>query len=145
MGLHPLALQHAGGNVGIGNVSPQATLHVNRTASVPTGIFGTPLTTYTAGTNVSVGDDVATSLIYVGQGADNKGFLLWSYNSDPVGAHFGIGSYAGNNPLVLQEAGGNVGIGTSIPSSKLQIQYNSSNLTYLGYSSITENYLYHAD
>jgi len=145
MGLHPLALQHAGGNVGIGNVSPQATLHVNRTASVPTGIFGTPLTTYTAGTNVSVGDDVATSLIYVGQGADNKGFLLWSYNSDPVGAHFGIGSYAGNNPLVLQEAGGNVGIGTSIPSSKLQIQYNTSNLTYLGYSSITENYLFHAE
>jgi hypothetical protein len=142
-GLHPLVLQEIGGNVGIGVSSPAAKFHVAKEASNYTGLFGTPISSYTYGTNVSIGDDNANSLLYVGQSPSNKGFLVWNYNSTPSNAYFSVGTYSGSNPLILQSAGGRVGLGTTSPASLLDIQFDYNSHNYLGYSSTLGSYYYH--
>ena len=144
-GSNPLLLQPVGGNVGIGNVIPAGLLHVPEVANSFTGIFGTPISTWNASTNVSIGDTDGDAILYMGQGAGNKGFLIWTTTPDPFGAHFSIGTYAGYNPLVLQEAGGNVGIGTNTPASRLEVQYDSYGKTKLGYSNTWTNFIDHIE
>jgi len=145
-GSNPLVLQGdgaSGGKVGIGTTSPSALLHVANISSTNTGLFGTPISTYTAGTNVSIGDDVNNSLLYIGQSPENKGFLIWNQNATPSDAYFSIGTYSGYNPLILQGAGGNVGIGTTTPASLLDIQYDENTSVYLGQNSYYNSYFYH--
>jgi hypothetical protein len=147
-GSNPLVLQGdaaAGGKVGIGTTSPAALFHVAEASPGYTGLFGSNITGYSGGTNVSIGDDNASSLLYVGQSSFNKGFMLWTYDATPSNAHLGIGTYNGSNPLILQEAGGNVGIGTIYPNSRLQVDYNSYGQSSLGYNSINPMYLYHME
>ena len=102
--------------------------------------------------------------MYIGQSTDNKGFLIWNRNSTPSSAYFNIGTFAGNNPLVLQGAGGNVGIGTTTPGALLDIQYDAdtyikliatppgsildvhydiNTYNYLGYSNTYASYFHH--
>ena len=100
---------------------------------------------YNSGTNVSIGDDESSSLLYIGQEYNNKGFLIWSYNATPASAYFSIGTFSGNNPLILQSAGGNVGIGTTSPDSRLHVNYDDNGRNYLGYSSIHPDYVYHIE
>jgi len=129
-GSNPLVLQEAGGNVGIDVTSPLAKLHVNNTTGSYTGLFGDQIGGYSGGTNLSIGDDAATSLLYLGQGYSNKGYLIWNYNVTPANAYFSVGTYSGSNPLILQDAGGNVGIGTTSPVSRLQVDYNANGHSY---------------
>ncbi|MBK6347406.1 MAG: hypothetical protein IPF68_16030 [Bacteroidales bacterium] len=144
-GLNPLILQPAGGKVGVGNIIPEGMLHVAKVSGTPTGIFGTPLSNFNSVTNLSVGDDAGTALMYVGQSTDNKGFLIWNYNPTPANAQFWVGTYNGTNPLVLQPVGGNVGIGTNEPFARLQVNYDDYGLTFSGYSNIYTNYFYHSE
>jgi hypothetical protein len=145
-GSNPLVLQGdaaTGGKVGIGTSTPDALFHVAEIASSFTGLFGTSISTYNFGTNVSIGDNNSNALLYVGQSETNKGFVMWNYNPTPANAYFNIGTYAANNPLVLQGAGGNVGIGTTTPASLLDIQYDVNTYNYLGYNNSLANYFYH--
>jgi len=144
-GGNPLVLQEAGGNVGVNVTAPLAKLHVNNTAGTYTGLFGDQISGYNGGTNVSIGDDASTSLLYLGQGYSNKGYLIWNYNATPASAYFGVGTYSGSNPLILQDAGGNVGIGTISPVSRLQVDYNANGHSYLGYSSVFSAHFYHIE
>ncbi|NVO21243.1 MAG: hypothetical protein HXX13_16190 [Bacteroidetes bacterium] len=142
---NPLILQESGGKVAIGNIVPAAMLHVNEIIGTPTAAFGTSISPYTANTNVAVGDDNADSYLYIGQAPLNNGYIGWTYSATPSAAHFGIGTYSGSNPLILQEAGGNVGVGTFTPGSKLQVNFDANGSNYLGYSTIYPNYTYHSE
>jgi len=144
-GTNPVILQEAGGKVGIGTVAPAAMLHVNENIGNQTAAFGTAISPYTANTNVSVGNDDGDSYFYVGQSPGNNGFLAWTYNATPSSAHFGIGTYNGNNPLILQETGGSVGIGTTTPSGKLEIVNDIYSKTYLGYTNTWTDYIDHTE
>lgn len=142
-GTNPLVLQEAGGNVGIGVTSPVARFQVAESGSSYTGLFGTPISSYTTGTNLSIGDDNANSLLYVGQSTSNKGFMIWNYNTIASNAYFGIGTYAGNNPVILQQAGGNVGIGTFAPNARLDVRVDNNGYSQLGYDVNIPSYFYH--
>lgn len=142
-GLNPLVLQQAGGNVGIGVTYPVARFQVAESGSSYTGLFGTPISSYTTGTNLSIGDDNANSLLYVGQSNSNKGFLIWNYDPTVSNAFFGVGTYSGNNPLILQHAGGNVGIGTTMPATRLDVRYDVNGFSQLGYNVSNPSYFYH--
>jgi len=103
------------GYVGIGTVSPNTYLcvgpngGVNQTGNLP----GISMTS-------SSGQTMAFS---VGQGTSgiNNLLMAWNYNATPSSGYGQISCYGGNNPLVLQSAGGNVGIGTISPSSTLHV------------------------
>ncbi|MBK6966747.1 MAG: hypothetical protein IPH20_23325 [Bacteroidales bacterium] len=142
-GSNPMILQPVAGNVGIGNVVPSGLLHVAKVPDTQTGIFGIPLSTFNSATNLSIGDDAGTALMYVGQSTDNKGFLIWNQNPTPANAQFWVGTYNGSNPLIFQPVGGNVGIGTYDPASRLQVDYDYNGQAYLGYSANQPNYFYH--
>ena len=144
-GLNPMLLQAAGGNVGIGPGIPTARLHVAKTASINTALFGTPINDFNFGTNVSIGDDATSSIMYIGQSDENKGYLIWNYSNIPVNASFQIGTYSGANPLLLQVAGGNVGIGTTAPGARLDVRANDNGYARLGDNVTTPNYFFHSE
>jgi hypothetical protein len=144
-GVNPLVLQPIGGNVGIGNVVPAGLFHVAKVDNTQTGIFGTPLSNFNSVSNVSIGDDIGTALLYVGQSTDYKGYLIWNSNPTPANAQFWVGTYNGSNPLVLQPVGGNVGIGTYTPASRLHVDYDGSGSSYLGYSAYNPSYIFHSE
>ncbi len=118
------------GNVGIRTSSPGAYLHVAENSSGEDVIFGTDISSYNSGVDISIGDSNFDTYVYIGQSLSNKGFISWLYNSTPANASFNIGSYAGSNPLVLQSAGGSVGIGTR-PVYKLDVGRTSEANNYI--------------
>jgi hypothetical protein len=142
-GANNLTLQEYGGNVGIRTSSPAALFHVPEESPGYTALFGYPISSWSSSTNVSIGDDNGSSVLYVGQAVGREGFVSWQYNADPNLSHFSIGTYNGLNSLILQEVGGNVGIGTTIPTSRLQVNYNSYNQCYLGNSAESLSYFNH--
>ncbi len=142
-GINNLTLQQIGGNVGVRTTTPAALFHVAEASPGYTGLFGTPISTWDLSTNVSIGDDDGEALMYIGQDGFNKGFVRWSYNAVGADAYFSLGSYSGSNPLILQEAGNNVGIGTFTPTSRLQVNYDLDGQAYLGYSAVYPNYFDH--
>ena len=147
-GANPLLLQPVGGNVGIGAGTPVARLHVAKYTATNTAIFGTPINEYTTGTNVSIGDNAKSPVLYIGQSNTNKGFVSWNYNTTPENAYFQIGSAAGNNPLILQipvPLGGNVGIGTIAPQARLEVKTDDNGFSRLGYFPNIPNYFYHSE
>jgi len=64
----------------------------------------------------------------VGQGTagTNNVFLKWGYNATASSGYGSVSCYGGNNPLVLQEGGGNVGINTTSPVYPLTLKTVSS-------------------
>jgi len=133
------------GKVGIGISTPTACLHVAENSPGYTGIFGMPISNYYSGANVSIGDDNESSALYLGQSETHKGFLIWDYNGDPTFSYLGLGSFAGLHKLILQPAGGNVGIGTLHPTALLEVEYDVSNFSQIGKWSRYPNYFYHID
>lgn len=143
-GSNPLVLQPVGGKVGVGTSAPEANIHVAEGVSSYTGLFGTQISSWTSSTNVSIGDDDGPSILYIGQSDAYKGYLYWSTNTTtPSAAYFTLGAFGGYNPLILQESGGNVGIGTTSPGAKLDVKYNNYNISQLGYSATRNSYFYH--
>ncbi len=109
-------------------------LHMNRSGN--TGIGGC---TTTVNTTLCVGADGGvngsgnlpgismksvsgtTRCFSVGQGDSNNVFMSWTYNATPANGYGSVSCYSGSNNLVLQEAGGRVGIGTTSPLCTLAI------------------------
>jgi len=144
-GANNMTLQEYGGNVGVRTNAPAALFHVAEASPGYTGLFGTPISSWTSSTNVSIGDDNGSSVLYVGQSQNNKGFVGWMYDPTPSNAFFGIGTYLGTNSLILQQAGGNVGIGTYYPYSRLEVDYDYNGQSYLGYSAMYPSYFQHTE
>jgi hypothetical protein len=143
--INPLVLQEAGGRVGIITTTPVAKLHVAEDGPDHTAVFGESISGWIDGTNVSIGDTNNHSLLYIGQDVWYKGFLIWHRDPVPENAYFSVGTYDSDNPLILNEAGGNVGIGTISPRSRMEIYYFDGNYNLLGYNIDTLNYFRHKE
>jgi hypothetical protein len=98
------------GNVGIGTTSPINALDVG-TASISTF----------QGTAMTVSSTSGFSTVGVGQSATARGRLKWHYNATEASAFMSLSVSSGVQPLVLQDAGGNVGIGITSPAATLDI------------------------
>jgi hypothetical protein len=108
------------GSIGIGNTNPNTLLcvgpngGVNQVGNLP-GISMTSV----SGQNMhySVGQGTAGT---------NNVFLKWGHNATTSAGFGSVSCYAGANPLVLQEGGGNVGISTTSPAYKFVVQTATS-------------------
>jgi fibronectin-binding autotransporter adhesin len=116
------AATFSGGNVGIGTTSPSYNL-----------VVGNNITGFSAPTAELIGNTSGDAAIYVGQGSSNVGALRWYYNSTPANAYLGLVTNAYNNPIRIDGStvilnglsSGNVGIGTTSPTSLLD-SYDSA-------------------
>ena len=107
------------GNVGIGTTSPGAKLEVAGVVSAATGATGGfRSTTFTAGQN----------LIWAFGNAPGYGFSYKQGGSDDIRFHFGDF----NSPQFLIRQDGNVGIGTTTPSTALQVNGTVTATTFSG-------------
>ena len=134
-GSNNLVLQEVGGKLGVGTNAPASYFHVINPNGKTSSFFGDPISSFDMN-YLTVGDDDNSSFMYLGQADYYKGFIIWHYDPIPDYSYFGIGTYSGNNQLILQEAGGNVGIGTLSPQSRLEVDYSVYALNYIGYSDI---------
>jgi hypothetical protein len=102
-----------GGNVGIGFSNPSNRLVIG---SDLTGASFNPAYTLAIG----AGDTASDATLQLGESPNDKGYLKW------IGAtnKFYI-STANTAPVILQNSGGNVGIGTTNPQEKLHV-FNST-------------------
>jgi hypothetical protein len=142
-GTNPVIMQPIGGKVSVGDWNPTATFQVASYGSEYTALFGDNISSFSSyGTYSSVGSYFGDAVLHVGQTDWAKGFIFWPYNSFPEQSRFSIGSFSGLTPLVLQEAGGNVGIGTTLPGAKLEVKKDDNNIFYSGFSPSISNYIY---
>lgn len=97
------------------NVSGYPEFLVSNGPNSPTGLsnLGSTISVMTAGTK--------NAYLIAGQSNSNNVYVGWIYNASASAARAIIGTYGGSNPLELQDSGGNVGIGTSTPSTKLDV------------------------
>jgi len=115
-------MYESGSFIGINNTSPNTYLcvgpngGVNQSGNIP-GISMTSVS----------GQNMAFS---VGQGTAGTNNLLmaWNYNATASSGVGTLSCYGGNNPLVLQESGGNVGIGTLSPAQLLHLYADGARL-----------------
>ena len=107
------------GNVGIGTTSPGAILEVNGEDNAEYGWVGHLLTPTLSDGN--------SALLLLGKAAESvkAGWMQYKYDTTPADSYLGWGHYGGAETMVLTQ-GGNLGIGTTAPSEKLEI-YESSN------------------
>ncbi len=105
-------LASAGGNVGIGPTSPS-----NRLVIGDDSIGATGFPNYSA----SIGNATGNSQLRVGQASTAWGGMVWQYNATPANGYLAL-TTNGTNGLVLQQNGGNVGIGTTSPLAVLHLQ-----------------------
>jgi len=112
------------GNVGIGTTTPGAKLHVDGNS-----MFGSDIGVSIIGTGMVGGNTSGNFTQYFGQSATANAGFGWVYNATPANARARLFTYGYNNPfyadasaIVLQsQSGGNVGIGTTAPVTKLDI------------------------
>jgi len=157
------------GNVGIGTTGPEGKLHViGATYAAATDqdvLIGDDIqmSSATGWTKVVVGQSDNNSEIVVGQGASNNLVMRWDYDATAADAIASIGTYGGANDIILQEWGGsigigsapgtaglavmngNVGIGTTAPGYKLEVNGSTSGISIYASNNISaEDYLYHS-
>jgi hypothetical protein len=132
------------GNVGIKTSSPAANLHVAQTTGAFTAAFGTPISYYNSGTNVSIGDDTHAAVLFIGQdNYTNAGLIYWNTSATPSSRFFSVCVPSGGSPLILQEVGGNVGIHTYNPQAALQVKYDDYGDAKIGYTMMTNSMFSH--
>ena len=108
------------GNVGIGTVSPQASLHVaGYIGTTPTG-NGVLMGLYTSGSsnygNIQLNGDTGSFIDFSSSGTDWKGRILYDNSSN----HMRFDT--GGTERVRINSSGNVGIGTTSPAAKLDVK-----------------------
>ncbi|MFH1523069.1 MAG: hypothetical protein ABIE43_04615 [Patescibacteria group bacterium] len=104
--VYPLLLNPNGGKVGIGTTGPYGKLVVQGGAGVPV---------LTAGNSTGV-------LFSVDSGAGGAELIMGEYNTDPYANFIQARTKTSiANPLVINPLGGNVGIGTTNPLFKLDV------------------------
>ncbi|MBV8899851.1 MAG: hypothetical protein JOY92_07040, partial [Verrucomicrobia bacterium] len=124
------------GQIGVGTTTPTATLHVNNSAqpasSAGNGTAATQLLQTsggkggnTTGTTGQVGGAGASISLLAGTGGDapagSKRGNGGSITLQPGGPGGGLGSGGVTGNLLLAPTGGNVGVGTTTPASKLTV------------------------
>lgn len=97
-------IYYSNGNVGIGTSTPSENL-----------VVGEDLGANYNGNRIVIGDATsgADTGLVVGEGADERGYLLWNVGESIFRLGSVVGGVSHSNTLVLNE--GNVGIGTSAP------------------------------
>ena len=101
----------SGGYLGIGTANPTNALVVG----ADFGAQSAPRS------SVVIGNASDSSLLTLGQSSSSRIRLKWVYNATPSAAYAALGSLNGSNSLVLQDSGGNVGVGTVAPAYKLDV------------------------
>lgn len=98
------------GYVGIGPTDPSNKLVVGDNSL---GALTNPAS------SIAIGSSTTSSVLSLGQSPTARGQIGWFYNATPASAYFSINSVS--NPLILQSSGGNVGIGTTVPTATLEV------------------------
>lgn len=99
------------GKVGVANSNPANLLDVG-SASIGT----------LTGNAIGVSNTAGNSSVAVGQSSTARGRIKWNFNATEANSYFSLGDSTGAHPLVLQDLGGNVGIGTISPGARLEIK-----------------------
>ncbi len=129
--INPSMVITPAGYVGVSTSSPTNILSVG----ADLGAMANPLS------SITLGSTNANTLFTLGQDATNRGRIKWTYNATPASAFMSIGSNA-SQPLVLQDAGGNVGVGKTSPQQKLDVngEVVAALGTYANFRAIGGNY-----
>ncbi|KAF0194994.1 MAG: hypothetical protein FD166_3234 [Bacteroidetes bacterium] len=132
------------GSVGFGEAaeSHEATFHVKGQSYGRTAVFGTPVGLDFTSNNVSFGNDAGSVRLFIGKNETDNGEIRWNYSPNPSEGYMSILTPGGSQTLSLQESGGKVGVGTTLPQSKFEVFYNNNNYVQLGITEVTGNYFY---
>ena len=140
---HTQMVLQSNGNVGIGTTSPATTLTIDGDTSIRAASTGDSYKLY-FGNEVTTGPGKAIFMedYYMKiQGHRNEGVRLQGVNATGVVQEFATfygDANAKASQIILAPTGGDVGIGTTNPSSKLHV-YNTSGNTYAKLESNANN------
>ena len=110
------------GNVGIGTTSPEGPLHIFGTNSA--GYYGMAITNYGTATNTSTGIDFGVDASAAYNAAGNAQIKVINTNSADNRADMTFSTYSGATfgERMRITSGGNVGIGTTSTTAKLDVK-----------------------
>jgi hypothetical protein len=138
-GAYNLVLQGAGGNVGIGTTLPNAKLQVQGSTTSSVSIDSFTDTPYirlsqanTSGVNSQLLFTTSGYGSYLISSADSLDYKLRFMDSR-------VGGTRDNQTRMLIDSSGNLGIGTTLPNDKLEVNGNVRANNYSGYASNTYN------
>ena len=123
---YPLTLQEAGGNVGIGTSAPKTKTQISASGTLNAPSLGSSSTNaplYLTNSDTSYG-------LVVGNSSADGHVWLQAQRTDGTATAYN---------MTLNEAGGNVGIGTSTPSAKLSVAGDLTVSSTIEVGSLTPN------
>lgn len=131
------------GWVGIGEVAenPEATFHVKGQTYSRTAVFGTPVGADYYNTNVAIGNNEGNASLYIGKDLGDYAEFRWNFTETPSAGYLSVQTI-GSEAISLQESGGRVGVGTTLPQSRLEVYTDNNNFTQLGLDNTIGNYIF---
>jgi len=135
------AFDLSNGNFGIGVEAPTAKIYVKNDPFLRTAVFGSAAGNIGANSSVSIGNTNDDARLYIGKDAADFGEIIWRYSPNPSEGYLSIGS-KGSSTISLQESGGRVGVGTTLPQSRFEVYSNNNNYTQLGLDNTIGNYIF---
>ena len=100
--------------LGIGTTAPQNLLEIGG------GLLGA-----LPGNKGVISNGSGNSGWDIGQASGYRGHFSWLYNATPANAYMTLGGSNGTTALDLQDLGGNVGVGTSVPGALFTVGNNA--------------------